>query len=172
MGYDMKPNINDVAARISSKRVALTPSVEGGYAADGVSLIKTLMSILVCKYGIDNAYRSLADRIRGPFRDAVVEHWHEHAKEERQAAYDIAMKVVGLGGDPVITTVTTPDCGPDLGEFIQLLVNLELDLISKERQLIEESGDNTSMKVLGENLVLVDTQHLDDLRRMSYQYVG
>jgi bacterioferritin (cytochrome b1) len=113
------------------------------------------------------AYRSFADRVKGPWRDALVAHWSEHAEEERQAAYDVAMKIVGLGADPMVTTVTVPQSTANVEGFCQVLAGMELEAIAKARSLVELSGGNTSMKVLAENLVLVDTQHLDDLRRMA-----
>ncbi len=164
----------DPILRIAS-RVAVAnnvPGREGQFAAPDGQVIAHLQKFLAAKYAIDFAYRSFADRVKGPWRDALVDHWHEHAKEERQAAYDLAMKVVGLGADPLIPAVQIPLCPPNLGGFCKTLMELELKGIENGRKLIALAGDNTAMKVLGENLVLVDTQHLDDLRRMCAQMEG
>jgi bacterioferritin (cytochrome b1) len=164
---------HDVANRIAGKsHVALTPELEGDYSTDKEGLCVLLMDIMHCKYAIYIAYTNFADRLRGPYRDAVVEHWQDHAKEEKQAAYDIAMKLFGLGCDPTVRCIEIPECGNEVGEMAKCLANMELDLINKSRALCSLSGENTAMRVLGENIVLTDTQHLDDLRRMSYEFVG
>ena len=154
-----------IAEKVLGKKVALVPEKEGGYATADGQMISILQDILCCKYSIDVAYRSFADRVRGPWRDALVDHWREHAKEERAASYDIAMKIVGMGADPMLTNLSITPCPANVEGFAQCLADMELNLIQKTRELIECSGHNTSMKVLGENIILVDTQHLDDLRR-------
>lgn len=162
-----------IARRIANSRVATSPQFEGELGAPLEQVVLLLSDILACKYSIDNAYRSYADRIRGPFRDAIVAHWQEHAKEEREAAYDFAMKIVGLGGDPVVMHVDYASVAqPTIDQFCQELAQKELDLIAKNRELINIAGDHTSLKVLAENTILNDTQHLDDLRRMCLSYVG
>lgn len=165
MGY------SEALLRIAS-RVANVPAREGQFAASDGQVVAHLQKFLNAKYAIDAAYRSFADRVRGPWRDALVDHWHTHAKEERDQAYDLAMKVVGLGADPVQTVVQIPQCQPDVVGFCKALMDMELKAVENGRKLIVLAGDNTAMKVLAENLVLTDTQHLDDLRRMCVQAEG
>lgn len=161
----------DLILRIAS-RVANVPAQEGQFAAPDGQLVAHLQKFVNAKYAIDMAYRSFADRVHGPWRDALVDHWHVHAKEERDAAYDLAMKVVGLGADPVQAAVQIPQCEPTVVGFCRALMDLELKAIGNGRKLIALAGDNTAMKVLGENIILVDTQHLDDLRRMIVGTTG
>jgi bacterioferritin (cytochrome b1) len=162
---------SDYLLRVAS-RIANVPAREGQFAAPDGQVIAHLQKFLSAKYAIDMAYRSFADRVHGPWRDALVDHWHEHAKEERDAAYDIAMKIVGLGADPVQSAVQVPSCESTVVGFCKSLMELELRAIENGRRLIALAGDNTAMKVLGENLILVDTQHLDDLRRMIVGSTG
>jgi bacterioferritin (cytochrome b1) len=165
MGY------SDTLLRIAS-RVANVPAREGQFAAPDGQVVAHLQRYLNAKYAIDMAYRSFADRVHGPWRDALVGHWQEHAKEERDAAYDLAMKIVGLGADPVQSAIQIPHCEPTVVAFCKVLMELELKAIENGRRLVALAGDNTAMKVLGENLILVDTQHLDDLRRMIVESTG
>lgn len=159
-----KPNLLRIASRVAN-----VPGREGQFAAPDGQVIAHLQKFLTAKYAIDMAYRSFADRVKGPWRDALVSHWHDHAKEERQQAYDLAMKVVGMGADPIQTAVQIPACPANVFGFCKVLMELELKAVENGRRLISLSGDNTAMKVLGENTVLIDTQHLDDLRRMCAQ---
>lgn len=159
---------NDYILRVAS-RIANVPAREGQFAAPDGQVVAHLQKFLNAKYAIDIAYRSFADRVKGPWRDALVDHWHTHAKEERAQAYDLAMKLVGLGADPLQTAVQVPACPANIVGLSKTLMEMELKAVENGRRLIALAGDNTAMKVLGENLVLTDTQHLDDLRRMCAQ---
>ncbi len=148
-------------------RVANVPAKEGQFSAPDGQVLAHLQKYLGAKYVADAAYRSFADRVRGPWRDSLQQHWAEHAGEERRAAYDLAMKVSALGGDPSVSSISVPTCTASLPGLMQCLIDLELDAIENGRALIAMAGSNTAMVVLAENLVLQDTQHLDDLRRMA-----
>jgi bacterioferritin (cytochrome b1) len=140
--------------------------MEGTLSVPVETMISELQKWLHSKYRIYAAYRSFADRIRGPWRDSLVEHWQEHSDEETENAYDIAMKIVGLGGDPAVGNISVPLVRPDVNEFCLCLIDLELDAISTAHKIIEMSGTLTSLKIMAENIMIIDTQHLDDLRRM------
>jgi bacterioferritin (cytochrome b1) len=169
-----RPSLSKLAAEIGRVTLALEedagvesqPSPEGELAVPVGQMIAHLNSWLTAKYTIDAAYRSFADRVKGPWRDSLVAHWQEHAKEERAAAYDLAMRISGLGGDPAQTVITVPECPSNLRAFCVVLMDLEVKAIAKAHETIAMSGSLRSLGVLAENLMLVDTQHLDDLRRM------
>ena len=156
-------------SRIANK-IAAVPSREGALGAPEGQVIAHLQLFLTAKYAIDMAYRSFADRVRGPWRDALVDHWHDHSKEERGHSYDLAMKIVGLGGDPIQTVIQIPACTASLAALMQVLMDMELDVIEAGRALCSMAGDNTSLRVMGENMIIIDTQHLDDLRRMAAKF--
>lgn len=141
-------------------------SPEGDLAVPTSQIVAHLNHWLRAKYEIDAAYRSFADRIKGPWRDALVEHWQEHAKEERGHAYDLAMKIVGFGSDPIQTAINVPMCPANLVAFGAVLIDLELKAIDAAHKTIEMSGTMRALAVMAENMMLTDTQHLDDLRRM------
>lgn len=159
-----------IAERLSRTQTAgVKESREGRFAVSAEEVARHLTKFLRAKYVIDAAYRSLSDRIRGPWRDSIVGHWAEHASEERKAAYDIAMRIIAMGGDPQVGALVVPPCSPDVQSFIGCLLELELSAIENGRELVRLAGDNTAMKVFGENLVLQDTQHADDLRRWQQE---
>ncbi len=155
-------------SRIAS-RIAASPDAakEGNLGAPLGEVLALLQTILTAKYSIEISYRSFADRVRGPWRDALVDHWQEHAKEERESAYQIAMKIVALGGDPIQTNIAIPPCTPDVAAFCKVLSTQEHAAIEACRKLVELAGDNTSLRVLVENTIVLDSQHNDDLIRMA-----
>lgn len=175
-----RPSLEKLAAEIGKVTLALDgvlpegmglegPSPEGQLAVPAAQVIAHLNQWLTAKYRIDAAYRSFADRVKGPWRDSLADHWRKHAEEERAQAYDLAMKIVGLGGDPAQTVIDVPQCPPNLSAFCLTLVGLELKAIDNAHKTIEMAGTMRSLGVLAENIMLVDTQHLDDLRRMCVE---
>lgn len=143
---------------------------EGDLACPRGQMLAHLSHWLGAKYTIDIAYRSFADRTRGPWRDALVDHWYKHSEEERRHAYDLGMKIVGLGGDPAQGNIQIPQCPANLEGFFRTLMSMELEAISAGREAIRLSGGNTGIKVMAENMIVIDTQHLDDLRRMCVKF--
>ncbi|HEY8094547.1 MAG TPA: ferritin-like domain-containing protein [Methylobacter sp.] len=165
--------LQKLARRVATARISRTAtdeSMEGKFAAPEQQIIGHLLQWLTAKYTIEAAYRSFADRVKGPWRDSLVDHWHDHAKEERDQAYDIAMKIIGLGGDPVTTAINIPVCASSLEMFCQVLSELELKAINNGRIAVTMAGDNAPLRVFSEQIVLVDAQHLDDLRRMCASF--
>lgn len=151
-------------------RIATVPVKEGPLSAEPGELISHLNNFLTAKYAIEASYRSYADRVKGPWRDSLVSHWHEHAEDERKSSYDLAMKCVALGGDPILTVVQIPPCTPSLEGFIQVLISQELDAIEAGRKLAAMAGDSMGLRVLAENTVVLDSHHLDDLKRSFSEY--
>lgn len=139
-------------------------------SAPGGQILNHLQVWLIAKYNIDAAYRSFADRVKGPWRDSLVDHWYKHAKQERKQAYEIAMKIVALGGDPIITVIQVPACVSNLGAFCKVLSDLELKAIHNGRITVDLAGENAPLRVMAEQIILVDSNHLDDLARMCAQF--
>jgi bacterioferritin (cytochrome b1) len=147
--------------------VPITSSPEGILNAPSGQIIAELSGLLSLKYQKDATYRSFSDRTRGPWRDSLVDHWYEHSKDEREHAYAIAMKIIGFGGDPILATLNVPICPANLTGFFTVLLNLELKAIETERRIIELAGTQDALRVLMEDLMLKDSHHIDDLRRMG-----
>ncbi len=174
-----RPSLSKLAGEIGKVVLALEGpeapaegSSEGGLAVPTGQVIAHLQKWLAAKYRINAAYLSYADRVKGPWRDSLVEHWTTHAGEERQAAYDLAMKIVGLGGDPSVTVIEVPATTANLGALCANLMSLELKAIEAARETMSMAGEMVSLRVLAENICLVDTQHLDDLVRMTSGVAG
>jgi bacterioferritin len=166
-----KPSKISVLADIGRVILAVDDGTsEGKLGCPPSQIIAHLNNYLNAKYSIDAQYRSYADRVKGPWRDALVDHWNDHAKEERGHAYDLAMRIVGFGGDPAQSIIQVPQCPPNLEGFVRSLMAKEIEAIAAGRETIKLAGDHTSLKVMAENMILVDTQHLDDLKRMSVQF--
>lgn len=140
---------------------------EGMPAAPQEKLLKLLQKILKLKYGGMILYTNYGDRIRAHFRDAIYAHFQEHLKEEREGAYDLAMKITALGGEPIPQVGSVPDANNLHQMFMNIMV-AEKELIQAERDLLAACGEYDGLRILIEGILLLDQRHLDDARRMMF----
>jgi bacterioferritin (cytochrome b1) len=146
--------------------LAVSPE-EGMFAVPQQKVVAQCVKLLKLKYTTHLAYMNYGDRIRAHFRDAIYDHFKEHMKEERTDAYHLAMKITALGGEPTPKVGTVPDVN-DLHQIFTILLQMEKELIQELRNLSAMAGENLSLKVMLEQMVLTDQQHADDLRRMMF----
>lgn len=138
---------------------------EGMFAVPQEKVVAQCTKLLKLKYTAMLAYVNYGDRIRAHFRDTIYAHFQEHMEEERKDAYHLAMKITALGGEPTPKVATIPDIN-DLHQIFMQVLQLEKELIQELRNLAAMAGENLSLKVMLEQMVLTDQQHADDMRRM------
>jgi bacterioferritin len=146
--------------------LAVSPE-EGLFAVPQEKVVVQCLKLLKLKYTTHLAYMNYGDRIRAHFRDSIYAHFGEHMDEERKDAYHLAMKITALGGEPTPKVATVPDVN-DLHQIFMVLLQMEKELIKELRNLAAMAGENLSLKVMLEQMVLTDQQHADDLRRMMF----
>lgn len=146
--------------------LAVSPE-EGFFAVPQETVIAQCNKILRLKYTTALAYVNYGDRIRAHFRDVLYEHFKEHRDEELDGAYHLAMKITALGGEPEPRIAPIPNTG-DMHQIFMILLQFEKELLQELRKLSAMAGENLSLKVMLEEMVLKDQQHADDLRRMMF----
>jgi bacterioferritin (cytochrome b1) len=146
--------------------LAVSPE-EGLFAVPQEKIVAQCLKLLKLKYTTMLAYINYGDRIRAHFRDSIYEHFKEHADEEREDAYHLAMKITALGGEPTPKVATIPDVN-ELHQMFMILLQMEKELLQELRNLSAMAGENLSIKVMLEQMALTDQQHADDLRRMTF----
>lgn len=139
---------------------------EGLFTVSQEQMVSLLQKVLKLKYTAVLMYMNYGDRIRAHFRDALYAHFQEHLNEERQACYDLAMKITALGGEPDVQVTKVPST-PVIMEMMGHIMQAEKVLIESQRNVIAACGENIGLRVLMENSLLLDQRHLDDARRMS-----
>jgi bacterioferritin (cytochrome b1) len=152
---------------VQTQNKMFDPIREGQFSVPDGQIIAGLQQYLSLKYSKDIAYRNFSDRIRGPWRDSLVNHFYDHSKDERDHQYAISMKIVALGGDPGVSVNQIPQVPPNYQALFQVLADLELEAIRIGNELVQGSGTNTGFRVMIENMVEKDNHHLDDLIRLQ-----
>lgn len=140
-------------------------SEEGAPLVTQPELLKHLQKLLELKYTAMILYTNYGDRIRSPYRDSIYGHFKEHMKEERSGAYDFAMKITALGGEPTPKIHKIPDVS-GVGQIFMAIMQAEKELIEAAREAIEVCGEYVGLRLLLEENLLNDQRHLDDARRM------
>lgn len=154
------------------------------YSEDGTtyerpkrSVSEYLLHYLNIKYKLHAMYRSFADRLRGPYRDAIVEHWHEHASDQMKSAYTIAMSLVAMKTEPVVSFSSSHTTDSDFFSMASQLLEVEslgveilvCALAQSASDHEQTRGSEYGLRVTLEEQLVLDRHHIDDLVRMSYR---
>lgn len=149
-----------------SLRIAQSSDAENN-VGQAIRLGQLVEDYYKLRFGSEIAYRNHADRLRGPWRDSVVEHWSKHAEEHRTMIYDLSMKMMTvLGMDPRVDTGITMPETPSLEAFLEDLESRARQLLSIGQQILD-LNIGTEFRVMIENQMLTDSQHLSDVLRMK-----
>lgn len=163
---DNVPPVDAPPVQEGTHPLAVSPE-EGFFAVTQDAIVSQLNKLLKLKYTTAFAYINYGDRIRAHFRDVIAEHFKDHREEELADAYHLTMKITALGGEPTPKVGTIIDTA-DMHQIFLALLDLEKKMLKEFRALAALAGDNLSLKVMLEEMVLKDQQHADDLRRMMF----
>ena len=122
---------------------------------------------LAHEYAAVIAYRTYASQVQGQWRMELRNFFESEIPDELGHAQILADKIVALGGTPV-TTPAPVKPGRDAREMLRNALEDEIETIDRyvlRRKQAEECGE-ISIKVQLENLIVDESQHRDDIRRM------
>jgi bacterioferritin len=102
--------------------------------------------------------------LRGHCRDALADHFYEHAEEELKHAETVAMRVVGLGGYPA-TSMEHPEPLRETEEILKELLRREQEGMQLYREVHALCGDNEGTRQVLEGNMGQEQEHIDDLWR-------
>lgn len=135
--------------------------------ADARELIEGMNEDLAAEYQAVIMYRTYASLVTGPWRQELRGFFEAEIPDELGHAAFLADKIVALGGVP--TTDVKPVPIPRTNrEMLENALQAEVDTIERYMKRIEQAealGD-VSVKVKLEDLIVDESQHRDDIRRM------
>lgn len=135
--------------------------------ADVRELIDGMNEDLAAEYQAVVMYRTFASLVTGPWRQELRAFFEGEIPDELGHAAFLADKIVALGGLP--TTDVKPVPIPRTNrEMLEIALQAEVDTIERYTKRIsqaEELGE-ISVKVQLENLIVDESGHRDDIRRM------
>ena len=135
--------------------------------ADVRELIEGMNEDLAAEYQAVVMYRTYASLVTGPWRQELRAFFEGEIPDELGHAAFLADKIVSLGGVP--TTEVQPVPIPRTNrEMLEIALQAEVDTIERYTRRIQQAEElgEISVKVQLENLVVDESQHRDDIRRM------
>ena len=130
-------------------------------------LIEGLNQDLAAEYQAVVMYRTYASLVSGPFRPELRAFFESEIPDELRHAAFLADKIVALGGTP---TTHMPDVPVtfDNRQMLENALRAEEETIARYTTRVQqaESSGEIAIKVELENLIVDETNHRDDLRRM------
>jgi bacterioferritin len=135
--------------------------------SDVSELIDGLNEDLAAEYQAVIMYRTYASLVSGPWRQELRAFFESEIPDELGHAAFLADKVVALGGTPAVQAAPVP-IPRDLREMLETALQAEIDTIERYTKRIQqaEALGEISIKVQLENLVVDESNHRDDIRRM------
>lgn len=135
--------------------------------SDVKELIDGLNEDLAAEYQAVIMYRTYASLVSGPYRQELRAFFEGEIPDELGHAAFLADNVVALGGIPAIAPPPVP-IAKDNREMLENALQAEVDTIERYTRRIQqaEALGEISIKVQLENLIVDESKHRDDIRRM------
>jgi bacterioferritin len=130
-------------------------------------LIDGLNKDLAAEYGAVIMYRTYASLASGPYRMELKAFFEGEIPDELGHAAFLADKIVALGGTPTTRADDVPMTN-DNREMLQHALAAEEDTIARYTRRIDEAeaAGEISVKIQLEDLIVDESKHRDDIRRM------
>ncbi|HYD54907.1 MAG TPA: ferritin-like domain-containing protein [Gemmatimonadaceae bacterium] len=130
-------------------------------------LIDGLNEDLAAEYQAVIMYRTYAALVTGPYRQELRAFFESEIPDELGHAALLADKVVALGGTPAMLPAPVPTAKDNRG-MLENALRAEEETIARYAKRIEqaEQAGEISIKLQLENLIVDESTHRDDLRRM------
>ncbi len=135
--------------------------------SDLQELIDGLNEDLAAEYQAVIMYRTYASLVSGPYRPELKAFFESEIPDELGHAAFLADKIVALGGTPTVTVGEIP-ITTDNRKMLENALEAEIDTIDRYTRRIEQADrvGEVSIRVQLEDLIVDESQHRDDIRRM------
>ena len=134
---------------------------------DRQELIDGMNQDLAAEYQAVVMYRTYAALVSGPFRPELRTFFEGEIPDELNHAAFLADKIVSLGGTPTTRAEEVPIVAGNR-QMLEVALKAEEDTIARYTKRAEqaEACGEIAIKVELENLIVDETKHRDDIRRM------
>lgn len=134
---------------------------------DLTELLAGLNEDLAAEYQAVIMYRSYAALVSGPYRQELRGFFEGEIPDELGHAAILADKIVALGGTPTVDVPPVPITS-DVRQMLENTLQAEIDTIARYTKRIDqaEKAGELGLKLQLENLVVDESTHRDDIRRV------
>jgi bacterioferritin len=130
-------------------------------------LIEGLNVDLAAEYQAVIMYRTYASLVSGPYRQDLRAFFESEIPDELGHAAFLADKIVALGGIPT-TQVSPIPFTDDNRKMLENALAAEIDTIDRYTRRLDQAEQlgEIAVKIQLENLIVDESQHRDDIRRI------
>jgi bacterioferritin len=130
-------------------------------------LIDGLNQDLAAEYGAVIMYRTYASLTSGPYRIELKNFFESEIPDELGHAAFLADKIVALGGTPTTRADEVPHT-TDNRQMLEHALKAEEDTLARYKKRLDqaEAAGEIAIKIQLEDLIVDESQHRDDIRRM------
>jgi len=134
---------------------------------DNKNLIDGLNEDLAAEYQAVIMYRTYASLVTGPYRQELRKFFESEIPDELEHAAFLADKIVALGGTPTTDVEPVPDAR-DNRQMLEIALQAEVATIERYTRRLDQAdaAGEISVKVRLEDLIVDESRHRDDIRRM------
>jgi bacterioferritin len=131
------------------------------------TLIDGLNEDLAAEYQAVIMYRTYASLVSGPYRQDLKAFFESEIPDELAHAAFLADKIVALGGTPTVDVAPIP-VTMDNRKMLENALEAEVDTIARYTRRIDQAdaAGEIGIKVQLEDLIVDESGHRDDIRRM------
>ena len=135
--------------------------------ADTKELLEGLNEDLAAEYQAVIMYRTYASLVSGPYRQDLRAFFESEIPDELAHAGFLADKIVALGGTPTVKPAAIP-LTKDNKEMLEHALQGEVETIARYTKRAEqaEAAGELAIKLQLENMIVDESTHRDDIRRM------
>ncbi|HEX8696876.1 MAG TPA: ferritin-like domain-containing protein [Longimicrobium sp.] len=139
--------------------------------SDVSELIDGMNEDLSAEYQAVVLYRTYAAMVAGPYRQQLRAFFEGEIPDELGHAAFLADKIVALGGTPTVHVPPVP-IARDAREMLENALQAEVDTIERYTKRIQQADacGEISIRVQLENLIVDESSHRDDIRRMLMEW--
>jgi bacterioferritin len=159
-----EPPAVDVSEPMVKAEPDTTGKLEGKFKVSVEQMISRLNKIVSAEYSQWMRWYHYALVLRGHCRDALADHFLEHANEELAHADVVAMRIIALGGYPA-TDMEHPFPLKEAEEILKELLRREQEGMQLYRDVHALCGDSEGTRQVLEGNMGQEQEHIDDLWR-------
>jgi bacterioferritin (cytochrome b1) len=140
-----------------------------------VEVVELLQQALQGEYQQWDLYYAYKERLKGPSRESVAEHFEEHAEDEQQHIEMLQRYLITSGNTPTVERKKIPDFNGDIDKIIKIQLKFELDAVELYNKILEQleseqeqykQQTNKSLIIDIENVLAKEMEHAQDLIMM------
>lgn len=141
-------------------------ALTGQFKAPLADVLSAIQEMIGTELKTAYAYHAYAQSVRGPYREALVKEFEEHADRETEHAEYLMARASVLGGALQLPDIPAPPGSSDPVDIITRMVRMEQEGLAQWRLLHSMIGEDNPMRIKVEEYMSDEEEHSDDLARM------